>query len=150
MTTAISWIAAAIVVALVGVADAAELRIAGAAHVGGQRQHVPVVEDERKAWRHRRDERAVALHVARLLREPDVRLVDDPDVTVEAPARGGGARHGDDAAREQEAGEALHAYGLRITRVEAVPPPLPCHSANSNALFTSDSGKLWETTLESG
>ena len=42
------------------------------------------------------------------------------------------------------------AYGLRITRVAAVPVFLPCHSANRNAAFTSESGKLWETTLESG
>src|SRR5439155_2638474 len=41
-------------------------------------------------------------------------------------------------------------YGLRITRVAAVPRPLPCHSANSKALLTSASGKLWETTLDSG
>src|SRR5207249_2296064 len=41
-------------------------------------------------------------------------------------------------------------YGLRITRVAAVPPFLPCHSAKANALLTSASGKLCETTLESG
>jgi hypothetical protein len=42
------------------------------------------------------------------------------------------------------------AYGLRMTRVAAVPVFLPCHSAISNALLTSDSGKLCETTFESG
>src|SRR6266850_6109010 len=41
-------------------------------------------------------------------------------------------------------------YGLRITRVAAVPAFLPCHSANANALLTSASGKLCETTFESG
>ena len=41
-------------------------------------------------------------------------------------------------------------YGFRITRVAAVPVPLPCHSANSNALLTSASGKLCETTFDSG
>src|SRR2546426_8287064 len=41
-------------------------------------------------------------------------------------------------------------YGLRITRVAAVPVFLPCHSANAKALLTSASGKLCETTFESG
>src|SRR6266536_2264721 len=41
-------------------------------------------------------------------------------------------------------------YGLRITRVAAVPLPLPCHSANSKALLTSASGKLCETTFDKG
>src|SRR5437868_10855274 len=41
-------------------------------------------------------------------------------------------------------------YGLRMTRVAALPVFLPCHSANANALLTSESGKLCETTLESG
>src|SRR5713226_2329420 len=41
-------------------------------------------------------------------------------------------------------------YGLRITRVAAVPAPLPCHSAKAKALLTSASGKLCETIFESG
>src|SRR4029077_9091916 len=44
----------------------------------------------------------------------------------------------------------LAPYGLRMTRVAAVPLPLPCHSANSKALLTSESGKLCETTFDSG
>src|SRR5262249_35785474 len=58
------------------------------------------------------------------------------------------------ARRESEdprlADERRRAYGLRITRVPAVPAVLPCHSANANALLTSASGKLCETTFESG
>jgi len=41
-------------------------------------------------------------------------------------------------------------YGFRITRVAAVPVPFPCHSANSNALLISASGKLCEITFDSG
>lgn len=38
-------------------------------------------------------------------------------------------------------------YGLRITRVAAVPALLPCHSANSKTWLISESGKLWETVM---
>ena len=41
-------------------------------------------------------------------------------------------------------------HGLRMTRVAAVPVFLPCHSAKVKALLTSSSGKLWETTFDSG
>jgi dienelactone hydrolase len=41
-------------------------------------------------------------------------------------------------------------YGLRITRVAAVPAFFPCHSAIAKAAFTSLSAKLWETSVESG
>ena len=41
-------------------------------------------------------------------------------------------------------------YGLRITRVAAEPVFFPCHSANAKAWLTSDSGKLCETSFESG
>src|SRR5262249_49350638 len=51
--------------------------------------------------------------------------------------------HGRPLQREQ-------GYALRIPRVAAVPAFFPCHSAISKALFTSDSGKLCETTFDSG
>lgn len=52
--------------------------------------------------------------------------------------------------RRNRGPKATRSYGLRITRVAGVPVFLPCHSAISNALLISASGKLWETTFESG
>ena len=57
---------------------------------------------------------------------------------------------GREPANPRLAGGRRRRYGLRITRVAAVPAFLPCHSANANALLTSASGKLCETTFESG
>lgn len=45
---------------------------------------------------------------------------------------------------------AVEPHGFKITRVAAVPAFFPCHSAASNALLMSLSGKLWETSEDSG